>query len=168
MTTNPRNIVVSNDVSLEALFVKASYNIEVTVNDMTMGVAFGSGIYDYGEDVSLEAMAFDDYEFVSWNDGNKENPRVFSATKDLSFVANFRDKGQPTEAADLVYNECTAYADGNHIIAQSKYECEIKIYDSVGHVLTDCGTTDYCDYYAPVPGLYLVSFGEKSVKVQVR
>ncbi|MCQ2360341.1 MAG: starch-binding protein [Paludibacteraceae bacterium] len=168
VTTNPRNIVVSNDVSLEALFVRASYNIEVTVNDMTMGVAFGSGIYDYGEEVSLEAMAFDDYEFVSWNDGNKENPRVFNATRDLSFVANFRDKELTTEAADLVNSECTAYANGNHIIAQSKSDCEIKIYDSVGRILTDCGTTDYCDCYAPVSGLYLVVFGEESVKVQIR
>ena len=34
----------------------------------------------------------DDYQFGSWNDGNKENPRTITVTKDSSFTATFGKK----------------------------------------------------------------------------
>ena len=33
-----------------------------------------------------------DYQFGSWNDGNKENPRTITVTKDTSFIATFGKK----------------------------------------------------------------------------
>ena len=38
---------------------------------------------------TLTATANEGYVFLSWNDGNTENPRVVSLTSDTSFVANF-------------------------------------------------------------------------------
>ena len=62
------------------------YNVEVFVNDETFGsVAVESDC----STATLTATANEGYVFLSWNDGNTENPRVVSLTSDTSFVANF-------------------------------------------------------------------------------
>ena len=62
------------------------YNVEVSVNDETFGsVAVESDC----STATLTATANEGYVFLSWNDGNTENPRLVSLTSDTSFVANF-------------------------------------------------------------------------------
>ena len=65
---------------------ESGYNVEVSVNDETFGsVAVESDC----STATLTATANEGYVFLSWNDGNTENPRVVSLTSDTSFVANF-------------------------------------------------------------------------------
>ena len=62
------------------------YNVEVSVNDETFGsVAVESDCYTG----TLTATANEGYVFLSWNDGNTDNPRTVALTSDTSFVANF-------------------------------------------------------------------------------
>ena len=62
------------------------YNVEVFVNDETFGsVAVESDC----STATLTATANEGYVFLSWNDGNTENPRTVALTSDTSFVANF-------------------------------------------------------------------------------
>jgi hypothetical protein len=69
-----------------------SYFVDVTVNDTLYGYvnvatdcATNSAI--------LMAVANDGYLFESWNDGNTDNPREISLTKDTAFVATFSAVG---------------------------------------------------------------------------
>ena len=62
------------------------YNVEVSVNDETFGsVAVESDC----STATLTASANEGYVFLSWNDGNTENPRVVSLTSDTAFTAIF-------------------------------------------------------------------------------
>ena len=62
------------------------YNVEVSVNDETFGsVAVESDC----STATLTATANEGYIFLSWNDGNTENPRVVSLTSDTAFTAIF-------------------------------------------------------------------------------
>jgi len=63
------------------------YEVSVDVNDTNLG----SVSYDCvaGEGVELFASASSNYHFVSWNDGETQNPRFISLTQDTSFVALF-------------------------------------------------------------------------------
>ena len=62
------------------------YNVVATANDN----AFGSvAVESDCSTATLTATANEGYVFLSWNDGNTENPRVVSLTSDTSFVANF-------------------------------------------------------------------------------
>ena len=62
------------------------YNVEVSVNDETFGsVAVESDC----STATLTATANEGYVFLSWNDGNTENPRVVSLTSDTAFTAIF-------------------------------------------------------------------------------
>ncbi|MEE0900428.1 MAG: T9SS type A sorting domain-containing protein, partial [Bacteroidales bacterium] len=57
----------------------------------TQGYVNGLGSYDSLSVVELTAVANVCYQFVSWNDGNTDNPRSFTLTKDTTFTALFEE-----------------------------------------------------------------------------
>ncbi|MEE0881998.1 MAG: T9SS type A sorting domain-containing protein [Bacteroidales bacterium] len=57
----------------------------------TQGYVNGLGSYDSLSIVELTAVANACYQFVSWNDGNTNNPRSFTLTKDTTFTALFEE-----------------------------------------------------------------------------
>ena len=57
----------------------------------TQGYVNGLGSYDSLSVVEITAVANDCYQFVSWNDGNTNNPRTFTLTKDTTFTALFEE-----------------------------------------------------------------------------
>ncbi|MEE1021490.1 MAG: leucine-rich repeat domain-containing protein, partial [Bacteroidales bacterium] len=62
------------------------YEVVANVNND----AFGSvAIENNCSTATLTATANDGYVFLSWNDGNTDNPRTVALTSDTSFVANF-------------------------------------------------------------------------------
>lgn len=66
------------------------YTITVNANDATMGTVTGGGKYNLNAEATLTATANDGYEFVQWNDGNKENPRTITVTGDATYTATFQ------------------------------------------------------------------------------
>ena len=98
---NPRVITVTKDAIYIAHFeaeVK-QYTISVYSNDNLRGTVSGGGTHDEGTQVTLTATANSGYVFKEWNDGNAENPRVITVTKDESYTAIF-EKFKP-EYVDL-------------------------------------------------------------------
>jgi hypothetical protein len=64
------------------------YTINATAND----TAFGEVIVTSDcESAMLTATANPCYEFVSWNDGNTENPRYINLTSDTNLIAIFAE-----------------------------------------------------------------------------
>lgn len=53
------------------------YDIEAVSSDTTMGQAFGSGLFHYGDTAVFSAVAVEHYHFSHWNDGNTDNPRQY-------------------------------------------------------------------------------------------
>jgi hypothetical protein len=88
-TANPRTITVTSDVNLTANFAINTYELVANVNDQAMGSVIGAGEYDYLSEVTLTAMANVGHHFVSWNDGNTNNPRTIVLTSDTIITANF-------------------------------------------------------------------------------
>ncbi|MEE0917296.1 MAG: leucine-rich repeat domain-containing protein, partial [Bacteroidales bacterium] len=62
------------------------YNVVATANDNVFGSV---AVANDCSTATLTATANEGYVFLSWNDGNTENPRLVSLTSDTSFVANF-------------------------------------------------------------------------------
>ncbi|MBO4655427.1 MAG: hypothetical protein J5644_07775 [Bacteroidales bacterium] len=65
------------------------YTITVNANDTTMGTVTGGGTYAANETVTLTATANEGYQFVKWQDGNTDNPRTITVTKDETYTATF-------------------------------------------------------------------------------
>ena len=91
-TENPRTVTVTSDTAFVAIFTEAvtTPTITVTVNDATMGSA--SYTMD-GNTAILTATANEGYRFLTWNDGNMENPRTVTLTSDTAFMAIFTASG---------------------------------------------------------------------------
>ena len=91
-TENPRTVTITSDTAFMAIFAEAvsTPTITLTVNDETMG----SATYTLdGNTAVLTATANEGYRFLTWNDGNSENPRTVTVTSDTTFMAIFTASG---------------------------------------------------------------------------
>lgn len=88
-TEQTRSIIVLQDASYTAYFAVERYSLTVTSNNNNMGTVSGSGEFDYGETAELSATSNEGYHFTQWSDGNKDNPRRVTVTKDETFMAEF-------------------------------------------------------------------------------
>ena len=91
-TENPRTVTVTSDTAFTAIFTETEITptITVTVNDATMG----SATYTMdGNTAVLTATANEGYSFLTWSDGNTENPRTVTITSDTAFMAIFTASG---------------------------------------------------------------------------
>ena len=53
------------------------------------GTVTGAGMYTDDAPVTIEAIPNTGFYFVNWSDGNTDNPRILTLTKDISIAANF-------------------------------------------------------------------------------
>ncbi len=88
-TDNPRSIVLKNDTTFVATFALDSYTITVISANDSMGTVSGGGEYEVGAEVTITATPNEGYLFANWNDGNTDNPRIITLTRDTTFIANF-------------------------------------------------------------------------------
>mgnify|MGYP004499889745 FL=1 len=87
-TENPRTVSLTSDTAFMAIFMEAvsTPTITLTVNNEAMGSA--SYTLD-GNTAVLTATANEGYNFLTWSDGNTENPRTVTVTSDTAFMAIF-------------------------------------------------------------------------------
>ena len=108
---------------------KKSYTIIVKSNIDEWGTVTGSGIYKEGETVTISAVPADGYYFISWNDGDKSNPRQIVVSGNAEYIATFSDN-------EIIHNAVTDI-DGNYYDA-------VKIGDQVW-MAQNLRTTHYAD-----------------------
>ena len=65
------------------------YIISVYSIEDSYGIVSGGGTYDEGSLVTITATAKSGYKFTEWNDGNTDNPRIVTVTKDAIYTAHF-------------------------------------------------------------------------------
>ncbi len=88
-TDNPRMITVESDTTFTAIFTDAQHTITVLSDDVNMGSVFGGGTYDHGSEIQISATASEGYAFLSWDDGNTDNPRTIIVESDETYIATF-------------------------------------------------------------------------------
>ena len=88
-TDNPRTIVLTQDTTFTAEFVKNTYTISTTSANHEWGTTAGDTTALYLEEVEISAIPNYGYHFVRWNDYNTSNPRTISMTGDKTYTATF-------------------------------------------------------------------------------
>ena len=101
-TNNPYKFVVDKDVALTANFEKKAvevktFAVKAVANDTTFGSVLGAGVYNNGDTVTISALGNDDYEFVSWSDGNTDAVRTIIVTSDVNLTATFSKRFVPVQ-----------------------------------------------------------------------
>ena len=96
----PSNKILNVNCGLKDDYISSwtdfySYNIHeipFVVNATANNEAFGSvAVEGDCSSSTLTATANNCYQFVSWNDGNTDNPRIVNLTSDTSFIATFEE-----------------------------------------------------------------------------
>ena len=72
----------------DTAYVPAQCTITVSANP-EHGSVTGGGAYANGASAQLTATPNECYEFVQWSDGNTDNPRTVTVTKDATYTAEF-------------------------------------------------------------------------------
>ena len=93
VTNNQRDITITDNLSLEAIFGSDGtvYTVNVGTNNSNWGTVTGTGNYVSGDYVELEAVPAEHYHFVRWSDDeeNTDPNRSFYIDSDVSFYAEF-------------------------------------------------------------------------------
>lgn len=89
-TDNPRTLQVTQDTTLEALFLPNSYTLTLVSNDPAHGNVQGGGTYLYLDTVQISVSGIaPHYHFSSWSDGSTDSVRNIVIVSDSSITANF-------------------------------------------------------------------------------
>ncbi|MBR5189565.1 MAG: InlB B-repeat-containing protein, partial [Paludibacteraceae bacterium] len=155
-TENPRTITITEDINLTAEFAIDQY--QVTLQSNGNGSVTGSGTYDYGTNVTIEAIADKGYHFVKWSDGNKENPRTIIVTENITLSATFELDKTPVE--DVLITSANVYT-RNGILHVEGTETDYYVLDMAGRLIYSGR-----DAQIQLPrGVYVVSVNGKVQKV---
>ena len=176
-TDNPRTLTVTADITLTAIFaenVPDTYTVTVLSNDASMGSVTKGGEYAAGETVPLVAIAYQGYEFVRWNDGNTNNPRLLTVKGDVTLTAIFAKSGTDPDKPDNPDNPTAnenAEADNfgvfvhNRTIYLSEDRGVVQVYNMAGQCV-------YNGHSTAIPvqqgGVYILVANDKRIKVAVK
>ena len=71
-------------------------SVTLNTNNATMGTVGGNGQYPIGGTATIYAIPASGCQFVSWNDGNTQNPRSITVVQDTTFTATFSQVPEAT------------------------------------------------------------------------
>ena len=127
-TQNPRTITVTKDATYTASFAKNNYTISTTSSNPSWGNATGGKTAAYLDQITITANANSGYYFTKWNDGNTQNPRTITVTKDATYTATFAKNNYivTTTSSNPSWGNATggktaAYSDQITITANANY-----------------------------------------------
>ena len=135
-TNNPRTITATANATYIATFEEGTNNITITVTSANenMGTVSGGGEYAFGTQVTITATPNQGYRFVSWNDGNTDNPRTITVTEEATYIATF-EEGVGIENIDVLDN-LTFYPNPTKGILNFSMEVEkIEVMDMMGKMV---------------------------------
>lgn len=97
ITTNPRSVTVNAAASYTAIFEEeqSEYEVILSVYPEEAGTTEGSGTYEKGSTIQIQAIPEEGFTFVSWSDGNISNPRTITVNSTIELSANFKQYIEP-------------------------------------------------------------------------
>ena len=93
----------------------ATYTISASVTPTRSGSVNGTGKFNSGSSIELNAIANGGYKFLKWSDGVTANPRTITVTGDQSFTAQF-EESQSSLVGDIVVDGTVNVQDLNSLV----------------------------------------------------
>jgi uncharacterized repeat protein (TIGR02543 family) len=162
-TNSEYTFIATCDETLLAVF-KAIPTTTVTINvnyNAAEGTVTGAGDYAIGSTVTLTAVPATGYRFVGWSDGNTDNPRIFTATTDLTLTAIFELVG----IDDIDMSQVTISSVDSKIVVRGAEGMSIYVFDVNGRVVNRVNNAnDNTEFRMESTGVYLVKVGNAAAK----
>jgi hypothetical protein len=131
-----------------------------------MGTVSGGGTYEAGSQVTITATVAEGYRFVSWNDGDTNNPRIITLTGDTTFIANFeRITDSTTGIEDVAVINARVYSSHSRIVVEGADGNNVMLFDMSGRLLaTKRDEYSVLEFEVPISGAYFVKIGNYKAK----
>ena len=115
-TANPTTFTMGTaNATVTANFDYDQFEITAITGQPHMGTVSGSGSYNYLSEQYVTATPLDArYRFVSWSDGNTDNPRTITVTEDVDLVAIF-DYNDYTLTTQVNYSDRGIVSSGGSV-----------------------------------------------------
>ena len=87
-----RTVEVTGDAEYNAIFTQGGvtmYTVTVVSENPLLGSVTGGGTFPEGAVTQISATPSSSARFVSWDDGNTDNPRTITVTGDVTYTAKF-------------------------------------------------------------------------------
>jgi hypothetical protein len=88
-TNVSRQIVVTGNCTLVAYFAIQQFELTLKSEDPRMGYVIGEGVYDYGTELTIQAIPNPGHKFLQWSNGITDNPYTFVITAHTQLTASF-------------------------------------------------------------------------------
>lgn len=172
---NPRIITVTEDATYTAMFMQSgsieTYTINALSGNPNYGTVYGGGTYAANTFVNLYAIAYEGYDFVSWSDGNTDNPRRITVTGNAMYIATFVPSTGIEENVALEINVFPNPATDLLNITSSETISEIEIVNTLGQVVKRIEVNSenaVCDVEELTSGVYMVRIRTASATLSQR
>lgn len=160
------SIEVKQNLSLTAYFELITFKIEASVgNDGQGGTVFGSGEYDYGETVKMEAVPQTGYQFVKWTDEtgtlvSEESSFIVTVNESHAYVAYFAPQ-------EYVVTVNSSNADFGSVEGGGSYafgsQVQLRALENIGYEFVNWTTTSGTVLSEENPFTYTVIAGENTL-----
>lgn len=180
-TDNPRSVLVTGNMGYTAFFTKY-LQVNLTVNNPTMGSASYDGSNKYGETITCTAVANNKYKFLRWLDEDgvtlsNESEYAFTLLQDMNIKAVFdrapRIVVTRKTAVQSVRNStnndplCIVVVDKENVDIVDNQSQHIAIFNSAGQLLTT--KTNVIEFSMKLPtGVYIIQADDQIEKFVVQ
>lgn len=137
------------------------YRLQVLSDNETLGLGVGSGVLPAGTEMEVCALPLNGGRFLSWDDGNTDNPRRLTLMSNLTLTAQFQRLG----IEDFEKTSWTLGTDGREVTITGVEGQPVRLYDIAGRQLASAmPATGTVRFTLPTAGVYVVRVGEWSAK----
>lgn len=136
--------------------VPTYFTLSVTSAEAPLGVGVGSAVLPAGTVAEVCGLPLEGGRFVTWDDGNTDNPRQVTVTGNLTLRAMFEQVGVKAVEAEA----WTAVADGRRLTVNCRAGEPLRLYDVQGRcLLSQTARSGHTVLLLPSAGVYLVQVG---------
>ncbi len=147
-TLNPRNVIMTSDISRSAIFAIDTHSVTIQVGNIAHGTYSGNGQYQYGSAATVEALPYSGYQFTHWSNGSTYNPYTFAVLQDSSLTAFFVADGEPWQDTVVLYDTINVDVHDTTYIPYAVHDTTyIDVHDTT---YIDVHDTTYIDVPYPV------------------
>ncbi|MBQ8702974.1 MAG: leucine-rich repeat domain-containing protein [Bacteroidales bacterium] len=103
-TAATRQLVVTDDTWLTAIFAIDTHSVTLLANNSDYGTVTGVAAAAYGSEVVITATAAEGYHFGEWSTGSRRNPDTLTVVGDTTVTATFAIDVDPSLCVVTVQN----------------------------------------------------------------
>ena len=136
--------------------------VEVRSNNEQWGTVSGGGLYEVNTTATLRATPRSGHSFVSWSNGETQNPLIFEVVDDTVITAFFSEYEGIEES---IYDNYSVYTNGNNIVIHGANGLPISVIGVDGKTIVYFPKAE-SDLSIPIDktGVYLVKIGNNPAR----